>query len=398
MRLKSNVVTAGLPILGGLALGMAAGHRLFHGSPAKQGSFAADETIGAIERVASFGGSMPTGVSVSHDGRIFVNYPRWGDPVPFTVAEIRDGEAHAYPDAEVNRLDVSRAADTFVSVQSIVVDPRNRLWILDTGSIKLEPVVPNGPKLVGIDLSTNRIFKVIRFAADTVLPTTYLNDVRFDLRKGADGVAYITDSSDKGPNGLIVVDLATGVSRRRLHDHPSTKAEQDYLAIVEGRPLMQRKPGQPPKPVGMGADGIAISADGKRIYYCPLASRRLYSVDADALSDASLPDAQVAQSVRDEGPKPASDGLETDAEGRLYATAYEHNAILRRGTDGRYETIVRDPRVLWPDTLSLAGDGYLYFTANQLHRQPDYNNGKDLRVKPYSLFRVSVNAAPVRLR
>jgi len=28
-----------------------------------------------------------------------------------------------------------------------------------------------------------------------------------------------------------------------------------------------------------------------------------------------------------------------------------------------------DPRVLWPDTMSLAMNGYLYFTANQLHRQ-----------------------------
>ena len=32
--------------------------------------------------------------------------------------------------------------------------------------------------------------------------------------------------------------------------------------------------------------------------------------------------------------------------------------------------------MLWPDTMSLAGDGYLYFTANQLHRQPSYHNGR----------------------
>jgi hypothetical protein len=43
-------------------------------------------------------------------------------------------------------------------------------------------------------------------------------------------------------------------------------------------------------------------------------------------------------------------------------------------------------------------DGYLYFTANQLHRQPDYHDGKDLRVKPYSLFRVKIEGSPVRLK
>jgi hypothetical protein len=45
-----------------------------------------------------------------------------------------------------------------------------------------------------------------------VLETTYLNDIRFDLRRGKGGVAYIADSPLKGPNGLIVVDLATAGS------------------------------------------------------------------------------------------------------------------------------------------------------------------------------------------
>jgi sugar lactone lactonase YvrE len=62
-----------------------------------------------------------------------------------------------------------------------------------------------------------------------------------------------------------------------------------------------------------------------------------------------------------------------------------------------YETLVHDPRALWPDTMSVAGDGYLYFIANQLHRQPDYHEGKDLRDKPYSLFRVKIDGAPVQL-
>ena len=75
----------------------------------------------------------------------------------------------------------------------------------------------------------------------------------------------------------------------------------------------------------------------------------------------------------------ASDGLESDDKGRIYLTDYEHNAILRRDADGQYETLVHDPRVLWPDTLSLATDGHLYFTANQLHRQKQFHEGKDLR-------------------
>ena len=50
-----------------------------------------DESLGTLETVAHFNGPMPTGVTVSRDGRIFVNYPKWGDDVQFTVAELRDG-------------------------------------------------------------------------------------------------------------------------------------------------------------------------------------------------------------------------------------------------------------------------------------------------------------------
>lgn len=34
----------------------------------------------------------------------------------------------------------------------------------------------------------------------------------------------------------------------------------------------------------------------------------------------------------------------------------------------------------------------------KLHRQADYNERRDLRVRPYSLFRVKVDATPIRLR
>ena len=50
-----------------------------------------ERTIGRIEAVFEFQGAMPTGVTVARNGRIFVNFPRWGDDVPFTVGEIRGG-------------------------------------------------------------------------------------------------------------------------------------------------------------------------------------------------------------------------------------------------------------------------------------------------------------------
>ena len=359
-----------------------------------------EEPVGNIESVAQFNGPMPTGVTVSHQGRIFVCYPKWGDDVTFTVAEIKDGQATAYPNQDINNANPNDLFNTLISVQSVVVDPRDRLWILDTGSPEFKPTTFGGPKLVGVDLQNNTIFKKIFFPRDVALPTTYLNDVRFDLRRGKEGMAFITDSADKGPNGIIVVDLASGESWRKLNDHPSTKAESEssFLPMVEGQPFLERPAAGPPKPVQMGSDGIALNADGTRLYYCPLASRQLYSVSADALANRAADTNTVAKTVVNEGNKGGgADGLECDSEGRVYATSYEHDAIVRRRTDGQYETIAHDPRMLWPDTMSLATDGYIYFTCNQLHRQARYQGGQDRRKKPYTLFRVRVDARPVLL-
>jgi sugar lactone lactonase YvrE len=353
---------------------------------------------GQLETVALFDGAMPTGVTLSASGRIFVNFPRWGDDVPFTVAELRSGKPVAYPDETTNRLPATTSEPGFVSVQSVVVDPKDRLWVLDTGSVKMQPVSPGAPKLVGIDLVTNKVFKTVTFPPSVVLATSYINDVRFDLRRGKAGLAFITDSSLAGPNGIVVVDLETGHSWRRLHDHPSTKPAPGFLAMVEGRPLVSMEPGKPPESIKIGSDGIAIAADGKRLFYCPLASRRLYAVSVDALANEATPDREVAKTVEDLGEKGASDGLESDAEGRVYLTNYEHDAVMRRKADGSLESLASDPRLLWPDTLSLAGDGYLYVIANQLHRQPQYHSGRDRRQRPYVLFRIKTDGTPVRLR
>jgi sugar lactone lactonase YvrE len=360
---------------------------------------AKDRIIGQLEVVATFGGPMPTGVTVANSGRIFVNFPRWGDNVEYTVAEVKDGKTIPYPNADINHFaDGDDPSDRLVSVQSVVVDPTgNRLWILDTSSIAFGPVKPGGPKLIAVDLNTNQIVKKIIFPADVALPTTYLNDVRFDLHRGAEGMAFITDSASTGANALIVVDLASGKSWRRLNDHPSTKADPAFVPVVEGEILQLRLPGQPPSKFAVGADGIAISPDGKTLYYCPLTSRHLYSVSIDALADRTRSDAEVAATVKDLGEKGGGgDGLESDAQGRVYLSDYEHDAIRRWNTTGAIETLVHDPRVLWPDTLSLAADGYLYFTVNQIERGAGFHNGQDLRQKPYVLFRVKVDGTRIQ--
>ena len=288
-------------------------------------AYAAGPAAGHYSVVARFWGATPTGVTVSRHGRVFVNFPRWGDDVPFTVAELRGGRPVAYPDPEVNREDAADPAGHLQSVQSVVVDPANRLWILDTGSPLFAGSSYGGPKLLAVDLRTDRIVRKILFPPEVVPSNSYPNDVRFDLRRGAEGMAFIPDSG--GSNGVIVVDLATGRSWRRLAGHPSVLADEQFIPVIEGEPFMPRPAAGEPTSYAVGSDGIALSADGTRLYYCPVSSRRLHSVSVDALADPDATDAAVAATVEDLGFKPMADGLESDDKGRLYGGDLEHNAI-----------------------------------------------------------------------
>ncbi|MEO6860694.1 MAG: gluconolaconase, partial [Microcoleus sp.] len=60
-------------------------------------------------------------------------------------------------------------------------------------------------------------------------------------------------------------------------------------------------------------------------------------------------------------------------------------------------TVAHDARMLWPNCLFVAQDDYLYFTVDQWNRNPSYHNGEDLRKKPYSLFRIRIDAGQVLL-
>ncbi|HUO10908.1 MAG TPA: L-dopachrome tautomerase-related protein [Phycisphaerae bacterium] len=343
----------------------------------------------ALKVVAELSGAMPTGITVSHDNRIFLSFSRWGDPVDSTVVELKDSKIVPYPDAQINKLNESDPASCFVSVQSVVVDSANHLWALDSGNLKLERNFPRGPKLVEIDLATNKIIKKIIFPAEVALPATYLNDVRIDVDRG---MAYITDSASQGDAGIIVVDTGSGESWRRLSGEPSVLAEPKFVPIVEGEPLMVREGGREPRPMTVGADSIALSPDGQTLYWRPLSSRRFYSIATSLLVDRTVEAEQVSEGVKDFGDMGfASDGMLIGKDGTLYLTNYEQHAIMRGDptrTPVKFEKFVEDPRLIWPDTLSFAQNGDLYMTVNQIGRQPQFHDGRDMRQPPYAVMKI----------
>ena len=314
-----------------------------------------------LQLVASFEHQV-TGVTVAADGRIFVNFPRWSEDAPVSVAEVtRDGQVKPYPNEEWNAWRNARKNQTtpgyhFVCVQSVVADGRGNLWVVDPAAPATAQVVPGGPKLVRIDLRSNKVAQTIPFG-ETVAPQgSYLNDVRLS----PDGRhAYLTDSGAKG--ALVVVDLQSGRARRVLDGHPSTQPEKSVVVRTDGQEL--RRPDG--RGVEFAADSIALSLDGRHLYWKALTGRTLYRIATDALENLRLSAKDLEARIERVGKNEPTDGLWIDKRGRLYLSAIEDNALKVRDGGGD-TTLVQDDRLRWPDTFVEGPDGTVYVTSSHI--------------------------------
>jgi sugar lactone lactonase YvrE len=318
------------------------------------------QTRSPLRQVAQFDHQV-TGVAVVEDGRKFVNFPRWTDDAPISVAEILpNGSLKPYPDAKWNSWRNAKAnelsvGDYFVCVQSIVPDGHGNLWVVDPGAPGNEKIIEGAPKLVRIDLKTNKVTKVIKIPLDVALQGTYLNDIRFS----PDGkTGYITDSGTRG--AIIVVDLTSGKGFRALDGHSSTQIEKTVKVKIDGKPLVRPDGRQP----AFAADGIAISNDGRTLYWQALTGETLYGIDTAKLRP-EVSEAERIAAVRTVAKTHVADGFWMSKAGVLYLTSPTDYSITRLAGSS-VETVLTDKRLRWPDTFSEGPDGTIFVTASHI--------------------------------
>ncbi|HEY0790750.1 MAG TPA: L-dopachrome tautomerase-related protein [Chthoniobacterales bacterium] len=330
-----------------------------------------------LEVVGEFPGQQVTGVAISREGRLFVNLPYWSEPHTVSVAEVKDGKLVPYPD-EVWNQNSGDPGTRFVCVQSVYVDDKDRLWVVDPAAVKQGAVAKGGAKLVQIDLQTNRVVDAIIFDESVAPAKSYLNDVRIDSKHE---FAFLTDS---GAGALVVVDLSSRQARRVLADHPSTKAEPGLKLTVEGVPLVDPKNGEP---VQVNSDGIAFDPDDGFLYYQALTGQTLYRIPAAALEDANQDDAALSRMAEAFGHVPAADGLWYDR-GFLYSGALERDAIMVMNLETHeLKQVLQDDRLHWPDSFAQGADRAIYVTTSQINLTPRFNHGQTRVQDPFRIFR-----------
>ncbi|KAK4503808.1 hypothetical protein PRZ48_004723 [Zasmidium cellare] len=333
---------------------------------------------------------VPTnGVSTTPDGRLFLVLARVDGSKGAQVVEYNTTSKSMtpYPNEEWNSYSKGKDPAThLVRINSQRVGPDGKLYLVDVGSPAFgEPVIlPLGPKLVQVDPKTNKVSRVYHMGNST-LSNSLLDDVRFNPKTG---FAYLTDA---GEPGLIVLDLASGISRRVLNTDVSTQGATPISA--EGAYLLSASSGQFQY---IYADQLEVSPDAKWFYFQP-ANGGLSRIETKCLDQAyynsSLAGDQLARYVEPFALTPSTGGTAIDAHGNIYVSDTDSQRIISVAPNGTKSVLVQDPRLLWVDAMWIAGTK-LWMPAAQLNRGTPFGNGKSNVTKPLYAFTIDIGVGP----
>lgn len=315
-------------------------------------------TVGKLEQVFVDSTYQLTGVAISPDRRLFVNYPFWMDKHSYSVVEVgKDGKAKPYPDATWNSFKKGEdGQNKFVCVQAVFADEKGYLWVVDAAGIGLSEVYRKSNKLIQIDLKSNKIKRIYRFPENVAGLDSYINDIRVDHKNG---FAYMTSSAN---GGIVILNINTGESRLVLHNHYSTLSDPDYHFKMNNKEMRNDK-----GVVKINSDGIALTPDKAWLYYKSLTDNNLYRIDTSLLRNFKTSEKAIEDKVESLGKFVATDGMEFDKNGNLYMGDLEHSSIIKISPDMKMTTLVTNTdKLSWPDSYSISEDGYLYISSSQI--------------------------------
>ncbi|WP_163100867.1 L-dopachrome tautomerase-related protein [Peribacillus alkalitolerans] len=320
--------------------------------------------------------AMPGNIKVDRQGIFYVSVPRWAKGIPATLNRIVvvDGKPllEPFPSWDWNKVGNEKVLQ---SVLGYEIDELNRMWILDQGKIAYAPSLDGSQKLVLIDLNTNMMIDSVKIPDEIAsYRTSFLNDLVVDNKNG---FVYITDSGNGWTDhpvvgGIIVYNMKTKTFRRVLDRHYSTQDFPGFIFEIDTKPVFKNKP------IKIGSDGIALSADRTTLYYTSITGRNLYSINTSFLRDSNHSLEEIERSVQTVGSKgTTTDGMHADNRGNVFYTMLEGKGVgIYNPTNNNFKKFVSDDRMLWVDGVAFDQKGSIIFNNNRLHQM--FGNAEEI--------------------
>ncbi|PFG54534.1 major royal jelly protein [Marinobacter sp. LV10R520-4] len=344
-----------------------------HGGVAATNTATLEPVRGEIRTVAMLQ-IRPGNVAVSAEGRVFSTiHPMDGDHDVQLIEVTGPHSYRAWPSTEVQTHNGNYQDATIDSPLGIALDGQGGLWITDTGNHL------GKTRIWGFTIASGELIQKVTLPADVAPKGSFIQDLVVDRKRG---FAYLADIANPG---LLTVNLASG-DTWRFQGHASLQPQPNAPLVINGEAIQFGG-----APANVGANPITLSDDRSTVYFGAMNGLDWFSVPARLLRKHASAQ-QVADAIVRVGPKPVSDGADTDAEGRHFFTNLNHNGIDALLPGGSLEPLVRDERLSWPDSVRMGPQGWLYVAVNQLHKAPPFTGGKDQGKPPYSIYKVWVGS------
>lgn len=337
--------------------------------------------VGPLEPVTQFNDYRGGGITITPKGRMIISMHPLDAPKIKVVEVMANGTKQAFP-----TLDWADGPETgkvgFTAVIGVHTDSKGVVWILDMGS-KTAPA-----QLVAWDSENHSLHKHIVLDSASLLANSFIQDFAIDEKQQKIYIADMTFGNFAGATkpAIIVVDMLTGKSKRVLESATVLMPEVDKI-VIEGSLLASKTEDGKTNTLQFGLNPIAIDDTFEWLYFGAFSGTKVYRVPTSVIANTSLTDKAVLKKVEEFGPKNPSDGIAYAPGGGILATDLENNAIGLT-TKGRYQILVKDKRLSWPDSMAVS-NGYIYVTQDQLHQHPAFSQGQSNAKPPYTLYRFS---------
>ena len=317
----------------------------------------------------------PGHVAVTTGSRVFATVHPLDAPSSIQLMEIYpDGHYQAWPNEWIqhNKDSKSWTADELDSPLGLTVDKKGRLWVTDMG------LHYGKTRVWGFNIETGKVIKCYELCSAVAPKNSYVQDLAVDEYNGWIFLADINAPS------IIALDMSNG-RHTRFVGHASLSSEPGCGLNINGQEVLKAG-----KPSTVGIQPITLSADRETLFYGAMNGKSWYSIPTKLFRDGKH-DYDILPYIRLVGNKPVCDGAATDAFGNHYFTNINENGVDMLTVTGKLLPLARDPRLDWPDHLSIAPDGEsMLIAVNQVYKTKAFTKTDDFGKPPYFIYKLGI--------